>query len=329
VDVVALSAGTDGERLPITVLGRRRLGPRTLWQLRRRSRHADVVVAYGSSTLPACIMALIGGRTAFVYRSISDPGRWLRGPVHRLVTRFQYRRPEAIAALWDGAAASITELFGVPASRLAVIPNARDPAQFRPPSAEERARARDVLGLAASDVVVAFVGSLSDEKRPDVAIEAMRERPDHVLLVAGAGPLRADAEALAERVAPGRVRFLGEVGDVIPVLHAADVVLITSAVEGMPGVAIEALMSGVPVLATGVGALSTMRGVEVVDPTAEAFSRALGGVRPTLSLDVAAEWGWPAVTDRWLDLLEGPLVSPRPPQAARTLAANASHTRPT
>ena len=43
-------------------------------------------------------------------------------------------------------------------------------------------------------------------------------------------------------------------------LHAADLLMITSDVEGMPGAAIEAAMSGVPVLATDVGALSTMPG---------------------------------------------------------------------
>ena len=138
--LVALSAGTDGVRLPVAVLGRRRLGPRTLWRLRRRARHADVVVAYGSSTLPACIIALAGRRTTLVYRSISDPGHWLRGPVHRFVTRFQYRRPAAIAALWDGAAASITTLFGVPPPGITVIPNARDPDRYRPPTAPSEPR---------------------------------------------------------------------------------------------------------------------------------------------------------------------------------------------
>ena len=88
-----------------------------------------------------------------------------------------------------------------------------------------------------------------------MAIAAIARLPDHLLVVAGDGPLRHEAERLAAAEAPGRVMFLGEVGDVIPVLHAVDAVVITSEAEGMPGVAIEAALCGLPVVATDVGAV--------------------------------------------------------------------------
>jgi glycosyltransferase involved in cell wall biosynthesis len=302
VEIVALSAGTGSTPLPLQTLGRRRFGPATLWRLRRRARQVDVVVGYGSSTLPACVIALAGARTPFLYRSISDPGHWLRGPVHRVVTRLQYRRPTVIVALWDGAARSIAELFGVPAERITVIPNARDPARFRPPTDGERSAARQRFELGPTDVAVGFIGSLSQEKRIDRAIEALRGLDRHHLLVAGTGPLRPDAEALAERLAPGRVRFLGELTDVVPLLHALDAVLITSDVEGMPGVAIEAVMAGVPVVATNVGALATMPGVQLADSD-PALATALESVRP-VDAAAASTLGWPAVTAAWERLLD-------------------------
>ena len=89
--------------LPLPVLGRRRLGLRTLWRLRRAARDADVVIAYGSSTLPACVIALAGRSTPFVYRNISDPGYWVRNRLHQAVTGFQYRKATLIVALWKGA----------------------------------------------------------------------------------------------------------------------------------------------------------------------------------------------------------------------------------
>ena len=78
-DVVALAAGGA---LEVPVLGRRPLGISTLRALRRRARHRRVVIAYGSSTLPACATALAGTGVPFVYRSIGDPAAWVRGRVH-------------------------------------------------------------------------------------------------------------------------------------------------------------------------------------------------------------------------------------------------------
>ena len=49
------------------------------------------------------------------------------------------------------------------------------------------------------------------------------------------------------------VRFVGEVQDVTPYLHSADVFALPSATEGLSGALLEALASGLPVIATSVG----------------------------------------------------------------------------
>ncbi|MDQ3275312.1 MAG: glycosyltransferase family 4 protein [Actinomycetota bacterium] len=301
IDVAALSSGTSGTPLPIRVLGRRRLTPATLWRLRRAARGADAVIAYGSSTLPACVIALARSGTPFVYRSISDPARWLRGPLHRLITRIQYRRPDTIVALWDAAARSISDVFGVSASKISIIPNARDAEWFRPPSATERAVARARFGLTPGRHAVGFIGSLTPEKRIDLALAAIALLPEHVLLVAGSGVAMAETQRSAERIAKGRVTFLGEVTDVLGVLHASDAIVITSDVEGMPGVAIEAALCGVPVVATPAGALTTMSWVQIVDRDPLAIARGLREACARGAADPVAvsKFTWPAVTTDW------------------------------
>jgi glycosyltransferase involved in cell wall biosynthesis len=106
--------------------------------------------------------------------------------------------------------------------------------------------------------VAAMIGSLSEEKQVGHAIEAIARLPDLVLLVAGDGPLRAELEVHAERVAPGRVRFLGNVDDVRTVLHACDVLVMTSRTEGMPGAVIEAGLCGIPTVAPAIGAMESL-----------------------------------------------------------------------
>jgi glycosyltransferase involved in cell wall biosynthesis len=75
--------------------------------------------------------------------------------------------------------------------------------------------------------------------------------------IVGDGPLRA---ALASRAATAGVEILGDRQDVAKLLGEADVAVFTSEAqsEGMPGVLIEAGLSGLPVVATGVPGASTV-----------------------------------------------------------------------
>ena len=74
---------------------------------------------------------------------------------------------------------------------------------------------------------------------------------EHVhLLVVGDGPERADVGEHAQDVLGERATFAGTLDDVVPAYRAIDVLLVTSRTEGMPGVVLEASMSGVPVVAT-------------------------------------------------------------------------------
>ena len=304
VEIVSLYPGTDGKVLDVPVLGTRRLGPRTLLALRRRATNVDIVVAYGSATLPACALALAGIDVPFLYRNISDPTHWLRGPMHRMLTRAQYRRAAGVVALWPGAAESLVRHLGVDPGRITVIPNARDAGEFRPPTDVERVAARERYGLGGGPVV-AFIGAASPEKRLDLAIETVAQLPSHTLLVAGGGSGLADARHHARDVLGERVVFLGEVTDVRSVLHASDVVLITSDVEGMPGVAIEAALCGVPVVATPVGSIPSMEWVVVATPIPARLAAALIDATrsPRASERMAACHTWPIVVTQWHELL--------------------------
>jgi glycosyltransferase involved in cell wall biosynthesis len=109
--------------------------------------------------------------------------------------------------------------------------------------------------------LIGFVGHLVRQKRVDRALEVLahlgtRGCSAH-LVVAGAGALRPDLEAQAERLGVAKaVTFLGQRHDVEWVLGAVDLALLTSEAEGIPGVAIEALMAGCPVVTVPVGGVT-------------------------------------------------------------------------
>ena len=256
-EVVALTSSGSATSHSVQVLGERRRSRAVLGSLRRVATEADVVVAHGSSTLEACSVALLGSGKPFVYRNIGDPAYWGGSGWRRAAVTVMLRRSVRVAALWPEAADDIHRRHRVPQARLDVIPNAVHEVHFSEASSHDRRHARVKLELAPDLVCLAFVGALSPEKNLAAAIRAVASS-DAVLVVAGEGSQGRDLRRMGEMLAPGRVRFLGQVEDVKVVYAAADMLVLPSRSEGMPAVVIEAALVGTPTVATEVGALSSM-----------------------------------------------------------------------
>ncbi len=252
VRTIALAPGAVGG-LELPVIGEQRLAPRTLLALRHEISGAGVVIAHGSSTLPACAVATLGLRVPFVYRQISDSTFWAPTALRRARVRVGLSRAAAIVALWSGSARTLTERFGVRADKITVIPNGVPPERFPPVGADDRRSSRIALGLDSSRPTVVYAGALVIEKGVDLAIDALADFEAAQLLVAGDGPERARLEQLAERRAPGRVTFAGSLADVTMAYAAADVVVLPSrGGDSMPAALIEAGMMGIPAVSTPV-----------------------------------------------------------------------------
>jgi glycosyltransferase involved in cell wall biosynthesis len=130
---------------------------------------------------------------------------------------------------------------------------------------------RSELGVAPETALIGLVGHLIEQKRPDRALDVLagvhaRGEPAH-LVVAGTGPLRERFESDASARGLGAyVHLLGERRDVDVVLGGIQVLVSTSRAEGVPGVLIEALMAGCPVVAMRVGGVA-----EVVEDHSTGF----------------------------------------------------------
>jgi glycosyltransferase involved in cell wall biosynthesis len=190
------------------------------------------------------------------------------------------RRARVVVTLWPDSARTLSEHFGVPLERIVVIPNGCVAARFPEVDAVRRAGARFNLDLAEERRVAVYVGALSPEKAVDTALNAISRLSDWVLVVVGDGPELPMLEALADSIAPGRVRFLTPRADPASVLAAADVVVLPSRTEGMPATAIEAGMSGLPIVASSVGGIPQIvengsTGVLVPPGNPESFARAI------------------------------------------------------
>ena len=172
--------------------------------------------------------------------------RWIERRLDRLTTRYV-------------AVSGAGKRYGVDtgimaAERVDVIFNA---AELPPPRAGARAELRREFGLAPDALVVGTLGRLEPQKGVEHLLRAMerilRARPEARLVVVGDGPLRASLGALAERlgIAPA-VRFVGWRTDVPEVLAALDVFCLASLWESFGIVLAEAMLAGLPVVATRV-----------------------------------------------------------------------------
>jgi len=250
------------------------------------------------------------------------------GPVARIIrspVRAVYRRADAIACISHSLEREAIA-SGVPAGRVHFVPNAVDMSQFAPASLERRRCRRLVLGLEPDDIVCLFVGRLSREKGVLDLVDAwtLLQPAGASLLIAGpdmtghpwnAGPAARDE--VERRSLSASVRFLGPSTDVASLLQVADVVVQPSHFEALGLSAIEALASGVPVVASAVGGLldfivDGVNGRLVPPRNPSALASALRDVlvNPTLREQLAAaarasvaEYDEPAVFNRMVDLL--------------------------
>jgi glycosyltransferase involved in cell wall biosynthesis len=125
------------------------------------------------------------------------------------------------------------------------------------PRSTARARARAALGLAADATVVGAVGRLTYQKAPGDFVAALRalDRPDVTGVWIGDGEL-AGKVAAQVRDTPGvRVVLAGQRGNVVELLPAFDVFALPSRYEGLPTAVVEAMVCGIPVVATAVNAV--------------------------------------------------------------------------
>jgi glycosyltransferase involved in cell wall biosynthesis len=266
--LMALGPALDGSREPgLVPLGSSlREGPPELvslaWRVRRlvAEEPTDVVLAHGSWPAAVAALALPRGGPLLVWqRILGFPDKVWR-PVRRRWWGAVARRCDASVALTGDEVAEQRRLgFRGP---VWVIPNFRKPDRFLGLDREMAGtRLRAEVGVAPDVPVIGFVGHLVRQKRPDRALEVLarlRSQGSRAhLVLAGTGSLRPDLESQAQDLdLADCVTFLGQRDDVEWVFAGVDVVLLSSETEGIPGVAIEALMAGCPMITVPVGGVA-------------------------------------------------------------------------
>ena len=235
------------------------------------------------------------------------------------------KKADALIAVSSALALRMASL-GMPAARIHVLRNGVDPVVFFP---ESKAEARARLGLRERARYVLGVGNLVAEKGFDLLVRAVAKLPDARLLLVGEGGLRGTLHALAQKLAPGRVEFWGNMpqSDLRLAYSAADVLGLPSLREGWPNVVLEAIACGLPVVASNVGGIPEIVGEDAPamlvdtrapDAWADALDRVMSREYATDEIRTyALHFGWDEVVAAQCALYErvvdskSPMVVPR------------------
>ncbi len=219
--------------------------------------------SYSPATIGS-LCSLLGGPPAIVkitasneYGEVRELGRLpfagLRQRLLRHIARF---------VIVNRTMQTELESIGIPAAKIRYIPNGTLIPELGDDREAVRAQAKAELGIPFGQALV-FTGRLSEEKRLDVALDALARLlpryPDlGLVLVGDDGGYRgveAQLRAMAkERGLVERVLFTGRVPNVAPYLRAADLFVLLSVSEGLSNALLEAMAYSCPVVATDIPA---------------------------------------------------------------------------
>ncbi len=179
-------------------------------------------------------------------------------PLHRWL----YSRLEKLVALTELQKKELLKCLPMAADDISVIPNGIDFKKFSPSRRDEELR-RKLFGVDASRPVVGVVGRLDPQKGQLEFLEAaervLRERPDTYFVLIGRPNLNETTylhqltNFIEQHHLAQSVRIIDHLDDVSGALASLDVFVLPSYKEAFGNVLIEAMASGVPIVATAAG----------------------------------------------------------------------------
>jgi glycosyltransferase involved in cell wall biosynthesis len=225
----------------------------------------DILHANGSDTLKYLVMIKLFFPTKILfYRNISLVSKWIGNSFVKLIAyKLLFSRVNFITSVGRTSREDIIKTFNLNPNRVAVL----NRGIVIPKSENDNEIVEDIdnyqinLKLPKKSKVLIHVGNFSQEKNHNLLINSFKivleQRPECILLLLGKGPLENDIKKkVNELEMSNSVYFLGVQKNISEWYKKATVLLLTSTIEGVPGVILEAASYRVPSISTNVGGVN-------------------------------------------------------------------------
>ncbi len=218
----------------------------------------DILQANGSDTLKYAVFAkLFYPRLNIVYRNISMVSAWTRtSSSKRKFYHWLFKKVNRVSSVGKESMEDFIKTYNYPSERTKVI--RRGVPQFHFDRNICREKIAQEFGFDTANKILVHIGQFSPEKNHAFLVESfeilLRRLPMTKLLFVGEGKMQEDIVRLINQKKLGEnIFFAGHRDNVQEVLAGCDLFILGSAIEGVPGVVLEAGMQSIPAVAVNVG----------------------------------------------------------------------------
>lgn len=272
----AITERIENRGIKIKYLGKKRgFDPSIISKMRKiiKAYQPDVIHTH-RYVLPYAFLASMGFKAKRVH-TVHNVAQKEQTKVGKIINRVLFRYFNVVpVALSKEIQRTIQEVYGLPDNRIPVVFNGIDLSRC---IVKESYARKDTF-------TVLHIGRFMDVKNHELLLRSFArfkgQHSDARLQLLGDGELKENMMQLAGQLnITDAVEFAGLQSNVYPWLHNADVFILPSKFEGMPMTLIEAMGTGLPIIASNVGGipdmLSSQKEALLIEPKEEKIIEAL------------------------------------------------------
>jgi L-malate glycosyltransferase len=212
----------------------------------------DIIQANAGDTLKYAVFSkiLFRWKQPLVFRNASTISLYIKSTPAKLWNGFLFRFAQKVISVSNVSATDFGSLFPKFKNRVTTIPGGIETGEIKNGSATSHS----------NGLVLMHVGGFTFEKNHIRLIHifenVLKKNPAASLHLAGNGPLKEQVEEVVrQKGLTDKVVFYGFRNDALQLIQGADVLLLPSIIEGLPGVILEAFYCKTPVVAYDVGGI--------------------------------------------------------------------------
>jgi len=250
------------EKIEIINLNQKNIyNPIISFKLIKYMKKYDVIHVHLFPTLYFCGFSklFLKGKHELVYTEHSTYNRRRKNLFFKNIEKFFYSKYKKVISITDEVQENLLNwLNPEDKSKYIVIENGIDVKKYK--NSEKYSKNFLINNLKEDDIIITMASRFSEQKDQKTVIKAFEKLPkNYHLILLGEGKLKSESQKLTDELSLNeRVHFLGFRSDVPEIFKSSDIVVQSSNWEGFGLTAVEAMASGIPVIASDVDGLNNI-----------------------------------------------------------------------